>query len=115
MNSPKRNIHNLIASAIFLILVGTLALINTPAQAGSYLHLGYGGHGGHGGHHAYGHGYPSLFGLHNDYGYSGYGHNTFSHHRYGYSSYGHHYRGYDYPYARHSYRQQYGYGHHLLE
>ncbi len=95
--------HNVISPGLLLSFAIAFLFMSAPAQAGGYLHLGYGHHGGyHGYGHSYGHGYShSYYGLHNYYGH-GYGHHSYG---YGYSNYGHHgygnhYNGYGYGYSR---------------
>ncbi|MDQ6982625.1 MAG: hypothetical protein Q9M08_06445 [Mariprofundus sp.] len=92
------NTRNVLTFKLFLSFAIALFL-SAPAQAGGYLHFGYGHHGGHYGYgHSYGYGYSyPYYGLHS---YSGYGHHY----------YGHRYGGYGYPYYSHreSYASDYG-------
>jgi hypothetical protein len=92
--------HNLISPGLLLSFAIAFLFMAAPAQAGSYLHLGYGHHGGyHGYGHSYGHGYShSYYGLHN---YYGYGHHGYGHLGHGSYGYGNHYSGFGYatPYS----------------
>jgi len=97
--------HNVISPGLLLSFAIAFLFMTAPAQAGGYLHLGYGHHGGyHGYGHSYGHGYShSYYGLHNYYGYGhGYGHHSYGygHTNYGHHGYGNHYNGYGYGYSR---------------
>ncbi len=76
-----------------LNLTIALFLIAAPAQAGGYIHFGYGHYSGH---HGYGYSYP-YYGLHS---YYGYGHHSYGYpgYSYGYSNYSHHNNSYATPY-----------------
>jgi len=116
MTIQSGQIYKVISSAISLTFVVFAMVTAVPAQAGGYLHFGYGHHDEHHGygHHYYAYGYPLYYGLHSYYGHHYYGHHYYGHHYggYGYPYYGHHYGGYSYPYygyrSREPYESDYG-------
>jgi len=90
-----------LAFAIAFFGLNSFLFMAAPAQAGGYLHFGYGHHGGHYGYgHSYGYGYSyPYYGLHS---YYGYGHHSYGHHSYGYPSYGYGYSNYSHRYNRYA-------------
>jgi len=86
----------LLAFAITFLGLASFFFTAVPAQAGGFLHFGYGHHGGYSGYgHSYGYRYSyPYYGRHN---YYGYGHYGYGHHNYGYSNYGHHFNRYATP------------------
>jgi len=86
------------AFAIAFLGLGSFLFSTVPAQAGGFLHFGYGHHGGHYGYsHSYGYGYSHPY--YRRHSYYSYGHHVYGHHSYGYgfSNYDHHYNRYATP------------------
>ncbi len=95
--------RHVISFRLLIAFTTAVLFMAAPAQAGGYLHFGFGGH--HSSHYGYGHSYGygysyPYYGLHSYYGYGhhGYDHHSYGYPGYGYSNYRHHYYGYNTPY-----------------